>query len=102
MMAKDFVVLPIDTDRMAGGKAVAKDLRASEEGGIPWMVVLDAGGKKVVDSDGPEGNVGYPAEPAEIAWFAEMLGKAARRITREEIRTLEGVLKERAEKLLRR
>jgi hypothetical protein len=98
-MAKDFVVLKIDEDRMTDGKALAKEIRGGEEGGIPWMVVLDGGGKRVVTSDGPKGNIGYPGEPGEIAWFLEMLGKAAKRLTPAEIKSIEQELKVRAEKL---
>ena len=29
--------------------------------GIPWMVILDTDGKELISSDGPKGNIGYPA-----------------------------------------
>jgi hypothetical protein len=63
---------------MKRGKEVAGRLRDSQGGGIPWMAILDGEGKKLVTSDGPQGNIGYPGTPAEIAWFLEMLKKAGR------------------------
>jgi len=96
VLGKDLVLLKIDTDRMTDGAAVAKELRRSAEGGIPWMVILDGAGKKVADSDGPKGNTGYPAEPEEIAHFLVMLRKAARRATEADLLAVEKVLKDRA------
>ena len=63
---------------MKRGKEVADRLRDSQAGGIPWIAILDGEGKKLVTSDGPQGNIGYPAKPEEIAWFLEMLKKAGR------------------------
>jgi hypothetical protein len=42
------------------------------------MAILDGEGRKLVTSDGPMGNIGYPAKPEEIAYFVEMLKKAGR------------------------
>ncbi len=63
---------------MKKGKDLAGRLRDSQAGGIPWMAILDGEGKKLVTSDGPAGNIGYPAKPEEIAYFLEMLKKAGR------------------------
>ena len=63
----------IDTDRMSGGKEVADDLRHGKQSGIPWMVILDGDGKERINSIGPEGNIGCPAEPFEIDHFLSMI-----------------------------
>ena len=34
------------------GQDVAKTLRKSRSGGIPWMVILDGNGKELISSDG--------------------------------------------------
>lgn len=91
----------MDTDRMTGGKALAMKLRG-EQGGIPWMVILDDKGKHLTTSDGPKGNVGYPAQPQEIAHFMEMLKETKQRITAEELQAVEATLKKNAEEILSR
>ena len=101
ILGKDYVELKVDTDRMAGGKALALKLRGMQ-GGIPWMVILDEKGKQLTTSDGPKGNVGYPAQPQEIAYFMEMLEETKQRITAEELLAVEASLKKRAEKILNR
>lgn len=73
MFDKYFVDIKIDTDRMEGGAEVAARLRGGATGGIPWMVFLDGSGKEVINSDGPNGNIGYPVQEAEIAHFVRML-----------------------------
>jgi thioredoxin-related protein len=95
----DIIDLKIDVDRMTGGKDVAQRLRKTEEGGMPWMVLLDGHGKPLITSDGPKGNVGYPAEPEEISHFVTMLKKSAKRLSAEQIAQVEKALKEAAAKL---
>ena len=70
---KYFIDIKIDTDRMTGGKEVAERLRGGASGGIPWMVFLDGSGKEIINSDGPNGNVGHPVTDEEIAHFVRML-----------------------------
>ena len=89
VLAKDFVTLKIDTDRMTGGNAILKQYSAKQQG-IPWFVFLDGDGKAIIDSTDPKkSNIGFPATDAEIAWFKVMLEKVARRITREDIEMLQ-------------
>ncbi|NRA95209.1 MAG: hypothetical protein HRU14_03270 [Planctomycetes bacterium] len=78
------MALKIDQDRMANGKAVAKELRGGGGGGIPWMVILDGDGKQLVTSDGPKGNIGCPIQPHERAFFYEMLAKTRKHMSDEE------------------
>jgi thioredoxin-related protein len=99
ILQADIIDLKIDVDRMTNGKDVAKRLRTDEKGGLPWMVLLDAEGKALATSDGPKGNIGYPAEPEEIAHFLAMLKKAGHRITADQIGRIEKALKDAAAKL---
>ena len=47
----DYVTLKIDTTAMQHGAEVAKRLRKSRtNGGIPWMVILDAEGEELISS----------------------------------------------------
>jgi hypothetical protein len=69
-------------------RAVLKHFSLKQEG-IPWFVFLDGDGKAIIDSMDPnKGNVGFPAQDSEIAWFKVMLEKVAKRITREDIEML--------------
>jgi thiol-disulfide isomerase/thioredoxin len=88
VLGKDFVDVKIDVDRMTGGKKLLARYRPEGKGGIPWFVMLDAKGKEIVTSDGPKGNVGFPAAAHEIDHFVAMLKKAKRRLTDKEIDAL--------------
>ena len=88
LLAKDFVELRIDRERMVGGSALMKRYNPTSEG-IPWSVFLDADGKAIIDSNEPKrGNVGFPVQEFEIAHFRVMLEKVAKRMAREDIDVL--------------
>jgi thioredoxin-related protein len=80
LFGRDFLATKIDIDRMVNGKDVLATYRKGEAGGIPWFVILDADGKTQVTSDGPQGNIGYPAQPHEIEHFLTMLKQTARKL----------------------
>lgn len=92
LLAKQFVDLKIDTDRMIGGADMLKAARSAaglkEEGGIPWFAFYDAEGKPLESSEGPKGNVGYPYQDDEIAHFARMLEAARTNLSDEDIAKL--------------
>lgn len=98
LLAADYVDVLIDIDRMANGKAVARELRASEEGGIPWFAILDADGKSLVTADGPDGNIGFPVKPAEVEHFGRMLRQTAQRLTAAQVSQIEQALRAAAER----
>lgn len=87
----------IDIDRMTGGKEVARRLRGTDDGGIPWMVILDAQGVTLITSDGPNGNCGYPVLPQEVEHFIAMLKATATRMSADELAQIEQSLNRRAE-----
>lgn len=94
ILDKNFVDVKVDTDRMTGGKAeLAKFCK--KEGGIPWFVFLTAEGATLATSDGPKGNVGFPAEAGEIAHFGEMLTKACPKMSEGDRKVLLDSLKPR-------
>jgi hypothetical protein len=66
IIARGYVDLKIDTDRMTQGKEVIPRYRPDPSGGIPRMAVLGTKGNVLTASDGPMGNIGYPAEPVDI------------------------------------
>ncbi len=92
LLAKDFVDVKVDNDRMVGGKDVyTAQLAAAgqQAGGIPWFVFLDADGKVLAHANGPQGNVGFPYQPAEVAHFAAMLRAARVNLTDADVAALE-------------
>jgi hypothetical protein len=93
VLAKEFVSLKIEADRMVGGREILKRYQANE-GGIPWFVFLDGDGKAGVTSDGAKGNVGFPAAPHEIAYFRTMLERTKRTLTGADISALVASLEE--------
>lgn len=76
VLGRSLLEVKIDQDRMTGASEVFERYHPAKGGGIPWMVVLDAKGNAVVTSDGPEGNIGFPATDGEIAYFGTMLSSA--------------------------
>lgn len=92
LLAKDFVDLKIDTDRMTGGQELLTKFNP-KPGGIPWIIILNADGSKIIDSNGPSGNTGFPAADEEIAHFAKMLGASAKILSPEDQKKLVESLK---------
>lgn len=92
LLAKDYIDLKIDTDRMTGGQDFLtkfnRKASTPEGAGIPWIAILNADGTVIVDSNGPKGNTGFPAAEEEIAHFATMLSKSAKNLTQDEQKKL--------------
>ena len=65
-----------------------------KQAGLPFLAFLDEKGELIVNSIRPKGgNIGHPAEPAEVDWFLVMLKKAAPAMSPEETKTLEDWLR---------
>jgi len=91
VLAKDFVDVKIDEDRMTGGKELKTAQMAAagqQGGGIPWFVFLDGDGKQLAHSTGPKGNTGFPYQPDEVAHFVTMLQTVRRNLTDDDIALL--------------
>src|SRR6185312_3516971 len=99
IFGRDFVDIKLDLARMAGADEVLGQYNRSRAVGVPWFVFLDAKGNALVTSDGPKGNIGYPAKPEEIEHFIAMLKKVARKIEPAQIESIEKSLKSEAEKI---
>ena len=93
IIAREFVDVKIDLARMTGGDEVQKRYNPEQSGGIPWFVFTDAKGTALVTSDGPKGNIGYPATGEEIGHFMTMLRKVARKMTPADIDAIEAALR---------
>jgi thioredoxin-related protein len=101
ILDRDFVIAQVDVDRMTGGKEIQKRYQPATSGGIPWFAILDAQGKSLVTSDGPKGNIGYPAAPEEIDHFLAMVKGQGRRIDAHQLDQLRKSLEENAERIKR-
>jgi thioredoxin-related protein len=89
VLAKEFVDVHIDIDRMEGGKDLLQRYNKTGKGGIPWFVFLDREGKALVTSDGPKGNIGFPYEEHEIVHFVKMLDTTRRHLSQQDIEGLQ-------------
>jgi hypothetical protein len=97
VFAKGWVDVMIDVDRDSHGKEINERLKGSRDGGLPWMVVLDADGKEIASSNAePENkNIGAPIQPEESAWFGVMLEKSrGDKVSKTELETLMADLEE--------
>lgn len=97
LLAKDYIDVKIDVDRMTGGKELSE--RVGATGGIPWFAVLDpTGGKKLITSDAKDGNVGFPYQPQEVEHFAKVLESTAKHMTKADREALVKSLHENRER----
>ncbi len=101
ILDRDFVIAEVDIDRMTGGKDVQSRYQPKSSGGIPWFAILDVQGKALATSDSPRGNIGYPAQPQEIAHFLSMVKGQARRIDAGQLDQLRKSLEQAAERINR-
>jgi hypothetical protein len=94
ILAKEFVIVRLDWDRMAGARDLLKPSNG-KDAGLPWFAFLDGDGKVLIDSIAPvTGNVGFPAKADEYAHFKTMLEKVKRHLTDQDIAKLIASLEE--------
>ena len=96
VLGSAYVPVKIDVERTTGGEGLAAKYGWKADTGLPFFVLADANGKKLFDSVSKKGNVGFPAEPHEIAHFKEVIQKTAPGLTPEHITTLENAFKAQA------
>jgi hypothetical protein len=90
VLAKYYSVITLDTEKNAGSGELAKRLGAPKgiDGGIPWSAVVNAQGKVLATSEGPEGNIGYPDSAVEVTHFLSMLKSSAKGISGSEVEAI--------------
>jgi thioredoxin-related protein len=99
IVGREFVDVKIDLSRMSGADEILKKYNPGASGGIPWFAFLDGKGTAIATSDGPRGNIGYPATPEEIDHFVGMLKKVARRLEPAQIGAIEAALRAEGKKI---
>lgn len=96
ILQRDFIEVNVELERMTNAKEVGMRFR-KEDSGLPWFAFVDAEGRPRATSEGPGGNIGFPAAPEEIAHFADMLKKSQRSITPDDIKVIESALQQAAQ-----
>lgn len=78
ILQQGWVDLMIDVDRDTNGKKINERLMNGRNGGLPWLIVLDADGKEIVTSNEEPGggNIGAPVQPNECTWFGVMMERS--------------------------
>jgi thiol:disulfide interchange protein len=94
ILAKAFVDVKVDTDRMTGGQALLEKHAGGKATGIPWFEFLGTDGKPRANSTAADGNIGFPSKPDEIAWFVDMLRSSGAKLGADDISALEKSLGE--------
>jgi hypothetical protein len=84
LLSKEYVTVTLDR-RLPNGQDVLGRLRPKKEYSTPWMVILDADGKPLIDSDAPTGNIGFPGEPDSQEHWAKMIRSTARHLTEADV-----------------
>ena len=87
LIGKDYLHVKIDS-RMPEAQELVDELREKKEGGIPWMVILDADGKELITSDAESGNIGHPGEPESQKHWLKMLTSTRQRLTDDDLAAL--------------
>ncbi len=93
ILAKYYVMTRVDYERNAGAVNLARRLGSTGEEGLPWFAVIDATGQFLTTSRGPKGNIGYPGDDGERAYFRTMLQSTAKGITMAELDAVDQALK---------
>jgi len=74
-----------------GAASLFKDYGGPD--GLPYSAFLDAKGALIVNSKLNGNNIGYPAQPEEIAHFIHMMKQAAPKMADEDLKTIETALR---------
>jgi hypothetical protein len=118
LLERDYVYVNLDVYRSLRGNEVMKQFREKANsppttaplpavaleivvvpfgktpGSVPWLAILSTDGVKLADSDDPDGNIGFPAEPEAIDYFInKMLRPTAQRLTTDQLEELRQALR---------
>ncbi len=87
VLEKDFVLVKVDA-RDVNGAQVSEKLSNGRSVGVPFHAIFDPNKKRITDSYGPIGNIGFMSGLEGKRHFKEMMDLACTRISREEIEAL--------------
>jgi hypothetical protein len=69
---------------MQNGKQAATKLGHGANSGLPWITILDSAGDEIINSDGPQGNIGCPITEKECGYFMTMIEQSKQRLTKQQ------------------
>jgi thiol-disulfide isomerase/thioredoxin len=76
----------------AGADALLQKLGGGHAG-LPYSAFLDSQGALIVNSKRDGQNIGCPGQPQEIDWFVQMMKKTAPKMSDDDQKTIETVLR---------
>jgi hypothetical protein len=91
LLEKEYVFVKLDA-RFPHADREFQSIQYSRSGGVPSIAILDAKGKTLVDSNSPQGNIGFPTSAQDVSYFEWMLRSTAQRLTDGDIATLVNAL----------
>ena len=93
-LEEGFVPLKIDDVRESNGAELVKKLLGGKQFGIPYHLIVESDGSLVVSSEGPLGNIGYPASFEGISHLRTML-RTHSGLTPDEVKAIANDVKSR-------
>lgn len=93
LLEKDFVLLKIDESNDLNAAEVTELITGGKEGGIPFHAIVDPAGKRLIDSEGPSGNIGNASGDEGKRHLRRMLTETRQRLTDADIDELIDSLK---------
>lgn len=85
LLSKDFVMLKLEDGDRNEHPELFERLSQGKSYGIPFHVIYDADGKRIIDSQGPMGNIGSPSSFEGRKHFRRMLDAGRISLTDDEI-----------------
>jgi len=88
VLDKHFVLFKFSIGMENGIETRAK-VRGDQPGGIPWFCFQDGSGQKICTSDGPLGNIGFPAgSKTSVDHLMKMVRQCRKDISEEDLAVL--------------
>ena len=88
VLEKDFVLVKVDELRDLNGAEISERLAGGRSVGVPFQAIFDPSGKRITDSYGATGNIGYMSGFEGKRHFRKMMELACKGITEAEIESL--------------
>ncbi|MDP1561291.1 MAG: M56 family metallopeptidase [Pirellulaceae bacterium] len=87
LLGQDYVMLKVDDVNDLGGVEIFEKISADtpDGGGIPFHVIYHADGTRMIDSNGPLGNIGFPSSTEGKRHLKAMLQATAASLTEQQI-----------------
>jgi hypothetical protein len=85
LLARDYVFVKIDAMRDTHGIEVTNEITGGKHQGIPFFAILDSNGNRLIDANGPLGNIGFPTEYEGKQYLRKMLEATAVAMSAAEI-----------------